>query len=66
MGGGRRLTGGTGFGRKWPLVSAGSGEKFRQPGGTLFRGTKGEKERESRAIRRRGAGEETAGHLVGN
>jgi hypothetical protein len=30
-----------------PAVESGSGEKFAQPGGTIWRGKKGEKERRS-------------------
>jgi hypothetical protein len=56
----------TGIVRERPQVPAGSGDKSGQPGGAIRSREKGEKERRMRASYRRGAGEETAGHLVGN
>jgi hypothetical protein len=64
--GGKRGSGAHWQGRNRPEVPAGeaeSGELFRQPGGTIWRGKKGKMERGARAFYRRRRGEETAEEL---
>jgi hypothetical protein len=45
-----------------PTVSMGSGEQFRQPGGMICRGMKGEMERRGRAFIGAGESDEMGGH----
>jgi hypothetical protein len=48
--------------RIMPTVSAGSGERFHQPGGTICRGMKGAMDRSGRAFIGAGQSDKIGGH----